>query len=40
MTLGIGQSMPDLALPALDGRTVRLAEYRGEKLLIFVWASW
>ena len=36
----IGRPLPDLTLPDLDGRPVRLADFRGRKLLIFVWASW
>ncbi len=40
MGVNIGKSIPDIALTALDGRTVRLSDFRGKKLLIFVWASW
>jgi len=32
--------VPDFSLPSLDGREVRLADYRGKKLIIFMWASW
>jgi hypothetical protein len=31
---------PAFALPALDGRTVRLEEQRGRALLLFFWATW
>jgi len=31
---------PDFALPALDGRTVRLEDVRGKALLLFFWATW
>ena len=38
---GIGDPMPALALPGLDGKIVDLAAtYRGKRLLINVWASW
>lgn len=37
---GIGDAAPDVALPTLDGSTVRLSDYRGRRLLIFMWASW
>jgi peroxiredoxin len=31
---------PSFALPTLDGDTIRLADYRGRRLLVFMWASW
>jgi cytochrome oxidase Cu insertion factor (SCO1/SenC/PrrC family) len=31
---------PAFALPALDGRTVRLKDYRGKPVLLFFWATW
>ena len=31
---------PTFALPALDGRPVRLEDYRGKALLVFFWATW
>jgi peroxiredoxin len=31
---------PPFALPALDGRIVRLEEQRGRALLLFFWATW
>jgi cytochrome c biogenesis protein CcmG/thiol:disulfide interchange protein DsbE len=31
---------PAFALPALDGRTVRLADFRGKVLVLFFWATW
>jgi cytochrome oxidase Cu insertion factor (SCO1/SenC/PrrC family) len=34
------QPAPAFALPALDGRTVRLEDYRGKALLLFFWATW
>lgn len=37
---GLGQVAPDVELPDLDGRLVRLSDYRGRRLLIFMWASW
>ena len=37
----IGDPMPAIALPGLDGKIVDLtARYRGKRLLINVWASW
>ncbi len=40
LLLEVGQAVPDFELPALDGRPVRLSNYRGQKLLVFMWASW
>lgn len=38
---GIGDPMPAIALPDLEGNIVDLAaNYRGKRLLINVWASW
>jgi peroxiredoxin len=37
----IGKPAPDFALPSLDGRTVSLAAYRGnKKVVLSYWASW
>ena len=31
---------PDFELPDLDGRSHRLSDYRGRKVLLATWASW
>lgn len=31
---------PDFAVPDRKGRTVRLADFRGRKVLVLTWASW
>jgi peroxiredoxin len=31
---------PDFALKGVDGRNVRLSEYRGEPVIVHFWASW
>jgi cytochrome oxidase Cu insertion factor (SCO1/SenC/PrrC family) len=34
------RSAPAFALPALDGRTVRLEDQKGKAVLLFFWATW
>ncbi len=37
----VGQSFPAIAFPALeDGQPASLADFRGKKLLLHVFASW
>lgn len=36
----VGQSLPDLVLPGLDGEPHRLSDYRGRRVLLNLWASW
>ncbi len=36
----VGESMPALDLPALDGPPVNLGDYRGRVLVLNVWATW
>lgn len=39
--IGVGSVMPEFELPSIaDGRAVRLSEYRGKKVILFMWASW
>jgi len=40
MTTTVGQTLPDLTLPRLDGGELRFADLRGKKLLLFMWGSW
>jgi len=35
-----GDMAPDFTLESLDGEQVSLSDYRGEKVLVFAWASW
>jgi peroxiredoxin len=36
----VGDRLPPIELPSLDGHTIRLEDYRGKRLLVFMWASW
>ena len=36
----VGDAAPDFALRALDGEEVKLSDYRGKRLVLFMWASW
>ena len=35
-----GQMAPDFELKTLDGRTVKLSDYRGKAVLLNFWATW
>jgi cytochrome oxidase Cu insertion factor (SCO1/SenC/PrrC family) len=34
------KAAPEFSLPDLDGKTVRLEDFRGKTLLLFFWATW
>lgn len=36
----VGDPLPDITLVGLDGQAIRLSDYRGRRLLVFMWASW
>lgn len=38
--LALGAAMPDVELRDLDGRALRIGDFRGRPLLLFMWASW
>ena len=38
--VALGEDLPDIALPDLNSEWHSFTEYRGQKLLVFMWASW
>ena len=41
LKIQIGQPFPDLLLPSLeDGSPMSLTDYRGEKVMLHIFASW
>jgi len=39
-SVNLGDEAPDFTLPSLDDGQVSLSDYRGKKLVLFMWASW
>jgi peroxiredoxin len=35
-----GRPAPDFALPSLDGKTIRLSDFKGRAVLLNFWATW
>ncbi len=40
LRVDVGSPGPDLELPLLDGKRVRISSFRGQRVLVQAWASW
>ena len=40
LELEVGQVFPNMLLPSLEGRPGSIADFRGQKLILHIWASW
>ena len=40
MELKLGHPFPEIVLPSLDGRPSSIAQFRGQKLILHIFASW
>ncbi|GAB3047134.1 hypothetical protein GCM10027286_07230 [Virgibacillus ainsalahensis] len=38
--ISVGQIAPDFNLKTLEGKTVRLSDYRGERVIVNFWVTW
>lgn len=36
----IGDTLPDITLPKLDGGELNLNDLRGKRVLLYIWGSW
>ena len=36
----VGERFPEIVLPSLDGEPMSIASFRGEKVVLHIWASW
>jgi cytochrome oxidase Cu insertion factor (SCO1/SenC/PrrC family) len=36
----VGSVVPDVAVTDMSGKSVRISDFRGKKLIVFNWASW
>ena len=38
--LEVGERFPEIVLPSLDDEPMSIASFRGEKVVLHIWASW
>lgn len=39
-SIEVGEPFPDITLPTLDGEAMSIADFRGQKVVLHVFASW
>jgi hypothetical protein len=38
--LAVGDKLPPIALPCVHGDVIRVGDFLGKRLFVFMWASW
>lgn len=38
--LKVGDHLPPINFPTIEGGRIDLADFRGKRLILFMWASW
>jgi peroxiredoxin len=38
--VSVGDQAHDFTLPTLDGEMISLSDYKGKRVILFMWASW
>jgi|TARA_B100001971_G_C18249740_1_gene577210 peroxiredoxin len=39
-SIGAGDVAPEFTSPSLDGKDISLSDYKGKRVILFMWASW
>jgi peroxiredoxin len=38
--VAVGQAVPEFSITTMEGQRVDIADLRGKRVLLFMWASW